>query len=923
MATIPDDFQKRLQMFKQAGLEEQYGQYSGKEEQTRALKGAVRSTPEYQTSQLSKQIADLDKELDKRNRAYAEATSIVNDNPFYSEATRVGKQEKIDQKYGIDYSNLTNRRAVLASELESVNQAQRQARLDSRPQIITSTDAYGNTIITAIDPYTGQVINQTNAGGGRTPGANPVTSALSKVVGNQPQATQSTQPAKPTPGSPVPGIYQEGQESSDGLMVFRNGQWVWKQTGGTSTPGRPVQPQQPVAQQPQQPTVSPQTQSLLTRILMAPVKAAKDYGSYVLEAGNQAVQIGPAWFQENVLGRPLSFEQATRIANQPTTRFVDEGALANRGTIATQGVKRTAGAASYLVPGIGTGIRGAAIAGGISGGLMGVAEGENIAPESVVTGAGFGAAGGAILGPITSLVFQGIGKMFSGLSKNVSSKAAQSINRATPTQYANVVEQLGVDPNTLTRKYVPSGAGYDDLLGPVAQRGKGGILNAILKDAEKVIQETIKTSGTGKSAVRVSVDDFVKLLKQERTQLSKIPGNQANVKALDAFIAETKKLYKNGITAKKLLELKRAADSKFGAAVVDENVGSVAAQGQKMLANAARTKLKELFPEIAEALQTQSEVLTFRPIIEKARGTANTLGSEIRVGDVSKVNPLNPLSYGKAADAYLSDPQRASRFLNPSQVETGLGGEGVRTILGSRAGGLIGTQGSGVREPDQGAALPQTPMMQQPFTPQQTFSQPQAPQGPLASMGLTPEVLSQAMAVDQLETGGQGYTELKRLYDLAIEEQQSSTGNLDVASDLRAEYNRQTTANKFIDVTNSYGKMLNTPDTAAGDVSMVFAYMKMLDPGSVVREGEFATVENTAGIPEQVVNAYNKALRGRRLSAKQRAEFMEAAAQVYRQYQNTQQQIDAFYSGLAQQYRVDPSLLGIGTYTTPQIGGGQ
>jgi len=39
----------------------------------------------------------------------------------------------------------------------------------------------------------------------------------------------------------------------------------------------------------------------------------------------------------------------------------------------------------------------------------------------------------------------------------------------------------------------------------------------------------------------------------------------------------------------------------------------------------------------------------------------------------------------------------------------------------------------------------------------------------------------------------------------------------------------------------------------------------MLDPGSVVRESEFATAQNAAGVPDQVRNMYNKVLSGTRL----------------------------------------------------------
>lgn len=140
-----------------------------------------------------------------------------------------------------------------------------------------------------------------------------------------------------------------------------------------------------------------------------------------------------------------------------------------------------------------------------------------------------------------------------------------------------------------------------------------------------------------------------------------------------------------------------------------------------------------------------------------------------------------------------------------------------------------------------------------------------------------------------------------------------SEDTMKVANDLRKEYISETKNNNFRDITNSYKKVTTAPDTPAGDVSIIFAYMKMLDPSSVVREGEFATAEQTAGIPERIVNAYNKALKGKRLSDKQRKGYIEASKSVYDGYKTSQQDIDNYYTELAKKYGVDASLLGIGT----------
>ena len=70
-------------------------------------------------------------------------------------------------------------------------------------------------------------------------------------------------------------------------------------------------------------------------------------------------------------------------------------------------------------------------------------------------------------------------------------------------------------------------------------------------------------------------------------------------------------------------------------------------------------------------------------------------------------------------------------------------------------------------------------------------------------------------------------------------------------------------------------------DSAAGDMSLIFAYMKMLDPDSVVREGEQATAENARGIPDTVKNFYNKAMNGEKMGVTQRADFVKVGGSLF------------------------------------------
>lgn len=98
------------------------------------------------------------------------------------------------------------------------------------------------------------------------------------------------------------------------------------------------------------------------------------------------------------------------------------------------------------------------------------------------------------------------------------------------------------------------------------------------------------------------------------------------------------------------------------------------------------------------------------------------------------------------------------------------------------------------------------------------------------------------------------------------------------------------------------------PD-AAGDLAMIFGYMKILDPGSVVREGEFANAQNAAGVPDIVRNAYNRALSGQRLNPQQRQQFLTQGRNIAGQTRRLLQAQNQRYTKIAKQYQVDPMLV--------------
>lgn len=130
---------------------------------------------------------------------------------------------------------------------------------------------------------------------------------------------------------------------------------------------------------------------------------------------------------------------------------------------------------------------------------------------------------------------------------------------------------------------------------------------------------------------------------------------------------------------------------------------------------------------------------------------------------------------------------------------------------------------------------------------------------------------------------------------------------LDTMKTYRAEDDVKT----YKDVRNAYERVRASAaqDNGQGDIGLIYGYMKMLDPGSVVREGEFATAENSAGIPTALQNMYNKAISGERLSPEQRQQFAQSAESLYNETAQNLDQTNNQYQSFATQYGVDPSRL--------------
>lgn len=95
----------------------------------------------------------------------------------------------------------------------------------------------------------------------------------------------------------------------------------------------------------------------------------------------------------------------------------------------------------------------------------------------------------------------------------------------------------------------------------------------------------------------------------------------------------------------------------------------------------------------------------------------------------------------------------------------------------------------------------------------------------------------------------------------------------------------------------------------AGDLALIFNYMKVLDPNSTVREGEFANAENAGSAFNAIGAQYNKVVNGQRLTEKQRADFIDRSSKLFEGAKKQQDVVVDEFKTRAKQYGVPDNLV--------------
>lgn len=124
------------------------------------------------------------------------------------------------------------------------------------------------------------------------------------------------------------------------------------------------------------------------------------------------------------------------------------------------------------------------------------------------------------------------------------------------------------------------------------------------------------------------------------------------------------------------------------------------------------------------------------------------------------------------------------------------------------------------------------------------------------------------------------------------------------ANALRDEYTRLTTDFRTIQQAYTQIQGAARSQSGQGDMTLLYQFVRMLDPTSVVRESEFATAARTGSLPEQVQGWATRILSGERLPEDVRQGFLREARNLLDAQQRTYDRNVRNFGALAERFNL-------------------
>lgn len=176
-------------------------------------------------------------------------------------------------------------------------------------------------------------------------------------------------------------------------------------------------------------------------------------------------------------------------------------------------------------------------------------------------------------------------------------------------------------------------------------------------------------------------------------------------------------------------------------------------------------------------------------------------------------------------------------------------------------------------------------------------------------------------------------------YEILVGPEQDPIGYIEpkdrikLERDFRNDFVKQ--SKDFIVQNDAYGRVLASAEdaSAAGDLSLIFAYMKLQDPNSVVRESEFRTAEGARGmlqeaeaggeyVPAFIYGGIQRLTTGKRLTPVQLADFVDRAGRLYADTADLHKNREDEFKRIAQINNLNEKII-VGDTLIREIGGGK
>lgn len=175
----------------------------------------------YKSLTANSGIGDLEKELSDKEKAFIEATGVINDNPFLSEATRVGRVNKLDELFQKRTANLRGDIATKKADIETqLNLETKQFDINS--QVAQQALAQFNSLLGmgALDNASGEDIAKLTRATGLT------SSMITSAINANKQKNVSTSTIS----------FDDGTNQGFAIINTQTGEIISKQTIAASKP---------------------------------------------------------------------------------------------------------------------------------------------------------------------------------------------------------------------------------------------------------------------------------------------------------------------------------------------------------------------------------------------------------------------------------------------------------------------------------------------------------------------------------------------------------------------------------------------------------------------------------------------------------------------------------------------------------------